>query len=263
MRSLLNSAGLALVMAIVVLRATVAQQHSAAVPPTQEIEVVDPRVDSVGNPAVIIGGDPEDASQQMVDIPPTLIVHRFYYSGDRTFQGPMFPGGPSILVVNHPRTGERCYISAQMLPGAPKVTYRKSSIDYDYGKSGITLHFGYFTPPALKYRSGTTWAKKAAVVLHTEQLKTGMAAVGNHTAECYGRTKQATCGVLAMGACAGKLVVLPVQHTIRVLPFGAALTSGDIGTTLAERGAEHKRDHMARKAEQDQAWNSLDIRTNR
>lgn len=237
------------------------QKHSAPVPPTQEIQVIDPRVDSVGNPTVVVAADPEDPSQQLIDIPPTLIVHRFYYSGDRSFQGPMFPGGPSILVMNHPRTGERTYVSAQMLPGAPKVTYRPHSIDYDYGKSGITVHFGLFGAPSLKYRSGTTWAKKASVALHTEEISNGFAAIGRHTAVAYDRTKQATCGVLALAADGSKIVTLPVQNTLRALPFGAALTSGDIGPSLAERGAEQKREHMARKAEKDQSWESLDLRT--
>ena len=33
-------------------------------------------------------------------------------------------GGATIVVVNHPKTGERCYIDVQMLPGAPRPFVR-------------------------------------------------------------------------------------------------------------------------------------------
>ena len=111
-----------------------AGQPAPPVPPTQEIVVLDPNANSTGKPAVQLKVNPVTGSQE-VEIPPVVIVHNFYYTGDRWFQGPMLPGGSSILVVNHPSTGQRCYIPAQMLPGAPVIRYSARSIEYDYGCS--------------------------------------------------------------------------------------------------------------------------------
>lgn len=139
-----------------------AQPRWAPVPPTLEIEILDPNADPLGNPAVELTqprcGEPGWLG---VDIPPVVIVHRYYYTGDRTFQGPMMPGGPSIVVVTHPKTGERCYIEVQMLPGAPKVHYKGRSIEYDYGPNGITISFGFFGTPKVTYRNRVPWRRQA------------------------------------------------------------------------------------------------------
>lgn len=108
------------------------------VPPAQEIEVLDPHVDPRGQPRVIPHPTPNGLE---IEIPPVVVVHRFYYTGDREFQGPLLPGGPSIVVANHPATGERVYLEVQMLPGAPCVTYRRDCIRYDYGAQAIELRF--------------------------------------------------------------------------------------------------------------------------
>lgn len=110
------------------------------VPATDEITVFDPRVNSEAKPTPIVfqGADGE----QQVDIPPAVIVHNYYYSGDRDFRGPRLPGGPSIVVVSHPDTGERQYLEVQMLPGSPRVVYRRDSIDYDFGYRRIHIEFG-------------------------------------------------------------------------------------------------------------------------
>ena len=93
--------------------------RSVLVPPTQELEILDPNADPTGRPAVrvspVIGPD----GQAQIEIPPTILVHRFYYTGDRSFQGPMLPGGPTVVVVNHPADGERIYLEVQMLPALP------------------------------------------------------------------------------------------------------------------------------------------------
>ena len=66
-----------------------------------------------------------------------------------------------VVVVNHPKTGERCYIDVQMIPGAPRVTYTGHSIEYDYGQQGICIHFGFFGPKsciATARAGGNTWS---------------------------------------------------------------------------------------------------------
>ena len=147
-----------------------AERRAAFVPPTLEIEVLDPGVDPLGNPAVFVTPGPPGYPVQ-IDIPPVVLVHRYYYTGDRSFQAQMLPGGPSIIVVNQPKTGERCYIEAQMLPGAPRVTYTAHSIEYDYGENGMTLQFGLFGTPTIKYRSGMSWGTKMRHLVHPDRVK--------------------------------------------------------------------------------------------
>src|SRR5437016_1193792 len=81
------------------LNAVKAPHQPTPVPPTLEIEVLDPNVDPRGNPAVVTKPScvrtchgPE--GRLTVDIPEVVLVHRYYYTGDRTFQGPFLPGGP-------------------------------------------------------------------------------------------------------------------------------------------------------------------------
>jgi hypothetical protein len=154
---------------------------AAPVPPTQEIEILDPNVDPTGKPAVVRTGFPAVPSpdspypvlplppsvpQQQIDVPPAVLVHKFYYTGDRTFQGPMMPGGPVIVSANHPKTMERTYVPVTLPPGAPRVTYTGDSIRYDYGPQSVTLVFGHCGNPRVKYSQATnaheTTRKKAA-----------------------------------------------------------------------------------------------------
>jgi hypothetical protein len=65
-----------------------------------------------------------------VEIPPAVHVHRYYYSGDKEIQGPLIRGGPTVVVANHPKTGERMYIDVMLPAGAPTIVYNKSGITY-------------------------------------------------------------------------------------------------------------------------------------
>lgn len=240
-----------------------AQMHATPVPPALEMQVIDPGVDPLGNPTTQLVPDPRNPGQMQAIVSPTVIMHHYYYSGDRTFQGPMLPGGPCILVVCHPATGERCYIPAQMLPGAPKVTYRSCAIEYDYGDNGITLHFGKDCPPTLKYRSGRTIAQHTARLLHTEEVKLHVQSMVGCTKTYCQRGSAITCGLVAEASDHVKTMTLPLQNTIRMLPFGAALTSEDCGRNMAEKGAAHCRELKVKHAEEQKKWDSMDFRTNR
>ena len=123
-KQILGCIGLLLLSAVT---AEAGKRRPANVPAADEIEVISPNVDPLDRPAAVI----KDWSNGLktVDIPPTVLVHKYYYTGDRSFQAQLLPGGPSIVVVNHPKTGERCYIEMQMLPGAPRVTYTSHSIE--------------------------------------------------------------------------------------------------------------------------------------
>jgi hypothetical protein len=224
----------------------------APVPPELEIEILDPGVDPLGNPAVVVkdGDRPGDLS---VDIPPTVMVHRYYYTGDRSFQAQILPGGPSVVVVNHPRTGEQVYIPVQMLPGAPRVTYTGNSIHYDFGGHGITIKFGLLGKPCVKYRSGKTWRKRMGELTHADELRKFHAGASARTQECAQRSADTAYGAAVVVTDTAKTVLTPVAQIARVLPFGAALFSGDLEKRLTERGLAHKRETANRcKIERDE-----------
>ena len=137
------------------LRAPREPLRAAPVPPSQEIEMLDPAADPTGNPAVELV--PSDGDRLRVDIPRLVLVHKYYYTGDRSFQFKLMPGGPCTVVVDHPRTGERLYLQATLPPGAPRVYYDAGSIEYDYGAQGVKILFGTgrHGPPKIVYRQGT------------------------------------------------------------------------------------------------------------
>jgi hypothetical protein len=128
------------------------QTRVSRVIPSLEIEVLDPGVDARGNPGVIVGQDAWGQTQ--VDIAPTILVHRYYYTGDRTFRGPDLPGGPSIIVAFHPKSGQKVYLPVQMLPGSPMVSYTAHTIQYDFGDRAVLVSFPRFGKPTVVYRNG-------------------------------------------------------------------------------------------------------------
>lgn len=135
-------------------------RQAAPVPPTQELEILDPRVDPEGLPAVLLQPTADLAGQE-IQIPPSVIVHRYYYTGDRDFQGPLLKGGPSIVVFNHPKTGEQMYVHAQLPPGAPRVRYDSRSIEYDYGPQSVKIAFCLFHhQPKVIYSQGYSGFEK-------------------------------------------------------------------------------------------------------
>jgi hypothetical protein len=220
--------------------------ESAPVPPTQEIEVLDPNVDPMGRPTVqvkpVVGTD----GLGRIDIPPVVLVHRFYYTGDRSFQGPMLPGGPSIIVVNHPGDGERLYIEVQMLPGAPRVFYTRHSIEYNYGVQSMILSFGAHGRPKISYRQGVSAATKVRVA--TAQMRQATARLVERTGAPAAARKvlEETKNVAETGADhvhdIGKAVITPVIKIVQIIPGVKMLTS------TAEDRVQHERDNLVQQA---------------
>lgn len=131
---------------------------SVPVPPSDEIEILDPGQGSTHVPPAVtaVGED----GVQRVDVPPAVLVHRYYPTGDRSFQAQFLPGGPTIVAVNHPKTLERVYIPVTMPPGAPRVTYAGKAIIYDYGPQSVTLAFGPCGKPTVRYSQGTAVSER-------------------------------------------------------------------------------------------------------
>ena len=102
------------------------------------LAIYDPGTHERGIPAVILE---EIGGQLAVDIPPMVHVHRYYYSGDKEIQGPIINGGPTIVVANHPRTGNRMYIDVVLPAGATKVAYNVHGITYVFDEQRVGIHF--------------------------------------------------------------------------------------------------------------------------
>ena len=116
-------------------------QGSLSVPPADELLIIHPEVDPEGKPRPVFVPH-QDGGVLDIQIPPTVIVHRYYYTGNREFQGPLIPGGPTVIVASHPTTGEQIAIEAQLLPGAPRIRYGRHEICYIYSEKRISVCFG-------------------------------------------------------------------------------------------------------------------------
>jgi hypothetical protein len=179
---------------------------SVPVPPSDEIEILDPGVGTTHVLPVVTGVG--DDGLQRVDVPPAVLVHRYYPSGDRSFQAQFLPGGPSVVAVNHPKTMERVYVPVTLPPGAPRVSYSGKSIVYDYGPQSVTLSFGACGQPTVKYSQGTAigervrnfaenvgegtaeLAETAGVPQGWQRVKAGVGKVFTNTAEAVGNLRR-------------------------------------------------------------------------
>lgn len=224
---------------------------SVPVPPTLEIEILDPNVDPRGNPAVVArsfalptpsGPEPRVA----LDIPPVVLVHRYYYTGDRSFQAQFLPGGPSIVVANHPKTGERLYIPLQMLPGAPRVTYADDFIRYDYGAQAITIEFCWLHErPKVVYRQGVPLTERAEMALaHTTEAtrrlldRTGLPALRDRVAEGARSVVQTSAD---RTNALGRQLLGPPTELVRRTPFANLFTSSQEDRASRDRASEVRR----------------------
>lgn len=103
-----------------------------------ELEVYDPGIREDGVPEIEFKDTMHGTE---VEIQPTLHVHRYYYNGDKEYQGPLVNGGPTIVVANHPRTRKRLYIDVNLPSGAPKITYTDDRITYTYPHQRVIIEF--------------------------------------------------------------------------------------------------------------------------
>lgn len=214
---------------------------AAPVPPSQEIEILDPNVDPTGKPTVrtasFAGTNPAlpgavlpaAVPQQTLDVPPAVLVHKFYYTGDRSFQGPMIPGGPLIVSVNHPKTLERVYVPITLPPGAPRVTYDENSIRYDYGPQSVTLIFGLCGNPRVKYSQATNAGENARTKITNAKVETRSFVQRTGIPTGLQRFKDATkstCGAIADRINdGGKVVVDVVGNVVDFIPGAQLLKS--------------------------------------
>ncbi|QDV41019.1 hypothetical protein Enr13x_08570 [Stieleria neptunia] len=105
-----------------------------------QLVVIKPGAHEQGLPAVRLEPGDHDGTV-VVDIPPTLHVHRYFYDGDREYQGPIVEGGPTTVVANHPKTGKRMYVNVTLPAGAPTIAYSGSTITYVYPDRRVRIKF--------------------------------------------------------------------------------------------------------------------------
>ncbi len=208
---------------------------TSRVSPVMEIEVIDPNRDARGNPAIEITTDP--LGRAHVEIPPSLIVHRYYYNGDRSFRGPDLPGGPSIIVAQHPNDGQLVYLPVQMLPGSPVVHYSARSIEYDFGDRAVIVAFPKIGQPTVSYRNGRSVKEKVAHLLGIEKVKSTFSDAKSsmeslkETTVCQGR---ATGAFLKEAA---RPITLPAQRLAQLLPGFTPLTDPSLKAQVIEQQA--------------------------
>ncbi len=236
-----------------------ADRPASNVPPTLEIEVLDANADPLSRPAVELARD--ENGTMTVEIPPVVLVHRYYFTGERSFQAQFLPGGPTIVVANHPKTGERCYIDVQMPPGAPRVTYTDHAIEYDFGDTSVSVCFGIFGNPSVKYRSGPSVQSRVNNLLHVDAIKDRAELSHAQLKQSTARTKTMTYGAAATVSEATGRVLLPARNMLEMMPFGKILFDPTRGEKLVQTADEHKREQDIKQLEKQRRYDELTRRT--
>ena len=203
-------------------------------PGFNELVVIDPGVEQNGLPTPIV-------TNGQVEIPPTLHVHPYYYCGDKEYQAQILNGGPTIIVANHPRSGEKLYIDAVLPQGAPVVAYSARTITYIYSDRRVVIDFSVIG----KNRARVVYVNgRGAVRELNEQLVKNRAAVQEHQrkSRLVGEVKDlgrdlgnVAKGGIGVAGRVGSIVVERSRAATRLIPGFAAARS--LGEQADERGA--------------------------
>ncbi len=221
----------ALVAPAMILAAAAAEPRD---PGLNELVIRDPGVHEQGLPAVEIGADGK------VDIPPTLHVHRYYYSEDKEYQGPMITGGPTTVVAQHPSTGERLYIDVVLPPGAPTIAYDRHSITYVYPHKRVVICFGtlFSDKVTVKHLAGhgiaRTFREKSNKLGEKIHEKSQQSKLVNSLKDAVRVRKDIVVGAVGVVETSAGFVVDKTNQAIDLIPGSQLLQS--IGQQAQERG---------------------------
>lgn len=203
-------------------------------PGFNELVVIDPAVQENGLPVPIVEGG-------RVEIPPTLHVHPYYYCGDKEYQAQILNGGPTIIVANHPKSGDKLYIDAVLPAGAPVIAYNSHSICYIYQDRRVFIEF----PPICKHRAVVKYVSGRGLVREAnEHIAETKEEIREHKRRSrlvteLGEFKEdasnITKGAIGVVATTGAIVVERTRAFASVLPGVAPLKSA--GKQAEERGA--------------------------
>ena len=142
MSTLCKMATWSLSLASILLFHTTTRAQPPRVSGLNELVILEPGTHSRGLPAVQFKTTPD--GRRVIDIPPTVHVHRYYYSGDKKYQGPFVTGGPTVVVLNNPYNGKRMYLDVMLPSGYPQIVYRKHCITYIFPDRRVFISFPYF-----------------------------------------------------------------------------------------------------------------------
>lgn len=226
--------------------------------PVDELTILDPRVDAEGkpHPQLVVGAD----GQRHVDIPPTVIVHNSYYSGDRDFRAPRLVGGPVVLVLNDPNSGEQLNLEAMFPAGSPRVFYRRHHIDYVFGRERVRVKFDGPLTFAQHYPR-VLYLQGSAEALEPQNVSASPSPLYQQCAEAIPHVAEGTVALVQnvgkVAVQAGTQVVSPVKQVIQATPVGSLFES------RSEEQAATSRNIAVRQAAKRQDLNNLTIPTNR
>ncbi len=212
-------------------------QAQPRVPGLNELVVLDPGVHETGLPAVLV----EDGQ---VEIPPTLHVHRYYYSGDKEFQAPILNGGPTIVVAKHPKTGKQAYIDVVLPAGAPLVAHTEHSITYVYTDRRVVVKFSHLLPKCIVVKNVRGRGLGREIRENTAELKADVREASrrsrflNDVKDVARGTGEVAKGAVGAASAAGSYVVSRVGAGVAILPGIQQLRS--LGQQADERAAQEE-----------------------
>lgn len=213
-----------------------------------ELVVVQPELDPDGRPKVQITAD------KKVEIPPSLHIHRFYYTGDKEYQGPILAGGPTTVVARHPKLGKQVYVDVILPPGAPVVSYDANSITYVYTDERIRIRFQHDCECCdVDLLDGRGFDRK----LRDESKATGKSLrslttkskIVQSTHEQLSQRKEVVKGAIGVIDGAGAAVLDKLGQLTSMIPLVKPLES--LGKQSAERGAVEEIRQAGIKQEKD------------
>jgi len=206
-----------------------------------ELVILDPGANPQGLPAVKVRTSADGKTD--IDIPPTIHVHRYYYCGNKEYQGPIITGGPTVVVANNPWTGERMYIDVMLPAGAPIIAYDKGGITYVYQNTRVFIAFSCLCreKAVVTYASGRGVERRVQETAEKVKEKTGKIMQESKVVGTMKKTakeaKDVATGVAMAAGGAGNFALDTVAKIVPIIPGYQTLKS--LGQQFHER-AEHE-----------------------
>lgn len=174
-------------------------------------------------PGVDLQLDPEFGWQ--ADVQSTLHVHRYFYNGDKEFQGPLMQGGPTVVCACHPRTGKRLYIQVNLPSGAPVIVYDEDQITYVFQNMRVVLSFKMkdgCEAIVMTYKEGRGWCRikkeHEAVLVKQHQEFSDKIPLKRTVKEAGKTVKETAVGAAGAVTTGASAVVTRAKDTFSALP---------------------------------------------
>lgn len=189
-----------------------------------------------------------------IDVTRALHVHRTYYTGDKEFQFSLIQGGPTTVVANHPRTGEKLYIEVDLPSGIPIISYNQHSITYVFPDRRVCIQFPRFglkptvTVVNVKGHGNirTHWERAQAATVRRRAHFANDPLVGA-LRDTGTSVKNLTVGTVGIASQTSATVVTGVRTTVENLPLISQVRQ--TGENAAEQGNRVAIDRITRSAE--------------